>query len=99
MRRNSINIALAVVNLIAAVIYVARASEAWVNPAEGGRNAIAGEPCVWAVRAVPVVLVFLIINVVWGITMLVSVRWRSSRLYASVWLLWIIAIVIDFAHH
>jgi hypothetical protein len=42
---------------------------------------------------------FLLINVIWGIAMLARVQGRSGRLYVTVWLVWIIAIAVDFAHH
>src|SRR6476646_8722511 len=99
MLRSRVNVALALANVIGAFVYVKEASQAWVNPEQGGSDNLAAEPIVWAVRAVPVFFAFNLINVIWGIAMLARVQGRSGQLYATVWLVWIIAIAVDFAHH
>lgn len=98
VKTNQANITLAVANLFGAIFYLRQASEAWLEPGLGPED-IAGEPIVWAVRAVPVFLLFLIANTAWGVLMLARPQWRSERFYSLAWLIWIIAIGIDFSHH
>jgi len=99
MLRNPVNTALLAANVIGAFVYLKEASQAWLPPDLRGMDAIAGEPVVWATRAVPVFFLFLLIDVIWGVSMLVRPQWQSGRLYATVWLVWIIAIAVDFWHH
>jgi hypothetical protein len=98
MRRNRLNIAVASANLIGVIAYVALASLSWVNQAECSLGLL-GEPYVWAFGAARVLTFFVLLNLVWGVGMLARAQWRNAPLYACAWLVWIIAITIDFAHH
>jgi TRAP-type C4-dicarboxylate transport system permease small subunit len=95
------SIAFLIANITGAILYVFAASRGgWAIPEEraAGINTTTGEPFIWFLSVVPVVAVFMVINVAW--TIILSRRHWSGRSY---WLLgavvWLAAIAIDFAHH
>ena len=94
-------IALTVLNAIGAIIYVARASNAWAIPQEraAGVYSVTGEPFVWFFEIWPVVGVFLIVNLAWGALILVRRHWASAILWLMAAMIWLVAVWIDFAHH
>jgi len=94
-----VNVVLLVLNVIGAFVYVARASLSWAIPQEMGEVPVTGEPFVWAAAVLPVVAVFLLLNLTWGALILAHRQWRSGRLWLLTPLIWLAAIVIDFAHH
>ena len=94
-----VNIVLLVLNVIGASLYVARASLSWAIPQERGEVPVSGEPFVWAAAVLPVVAIFLLLNVTWGALILARRQWRSGRLWLLTLLIWLTAIAIDFAHH
>jgi hypothetical protein len=67
-----------------------------------GIHSVTGEPFIWAAAILPVVAVFVPMNLSWGIAILISRQWKSGR-YTTYWLvvivLWLVALAIDFAHH
>jgi hypothetical protein len=83
-----------------AIAYLIRASAAWVNPQEraAGIYSITGEPFVWLVAIVPVVLFFFVVNCVWG-AVTIRRHWQGAGLWLLATLAWLGAVVIDFAHH
>lgn len=96
-----ISVVLLVLNLIAAVFYVYAAKPTWVIPIEraNGINAVTGEPIVWAIRALPIIAVFFLIDLIWGTRICVKRKWRDSFLWIASAVIWVIAIWIDFSHH
>jgi len=86
------------VNVIGAIVYVVRASAAWAIPQEHGEVPITGEPFVWFLGIMPVVIVFLLLNLFWG-AMLLNRRWRNGYFWLMSAAVWFIAVWIDFAHH
>ena len=96
MLRTRVNTALLAANVIGAFVYLKEASQGWGPPELRGMDA--GEFVAWAFRALPVFLLFLLINVIWGVSKLVRPQWRSGRLYATVWLVWIIAFAVERWH-
>lgn len=62
------SIVLLVLNFIAAVVYVVRASKGWEIPQERelGLHSVTGEPYVWALSIFPICAVFLMLNLTWG---------------------------------
>ena len=93
------NAILLAVNLAGAVLYVWRSSFSWAIPQEKGLNSTTGEPFIWALAVVPVLVAALLVNVPWGIVILKRKQWSSGRLWLLVGLIWLTAIAIDFAHH
>jgi hypothetical protein len=63
-RHGMVDGVLLLANALGAVIYVLRARQAWVIPEEAanGIHTITGEPFLWAAAALPVWIVFLVIN-------------------------------------
>jgi hypothetical protein len=88
-------------NVLGALAYLWGAQHAWVIPQEAasGVHSITGEPFVWAAFVLPVWLVFLVINLVWGMVILMRKRWVQGRFWLTSGVIWIIAAIIDFAHH
>jgi len=88
-------------NVLGCVIYLLGAQHAWIIPEEAanGIHSITGEPFVWAAFVLPVWIVFLVVNLTWGITILARRRWLQGRIWLMIGFIWIVAVVIDFAHH
>jgi hypothetical protein len=74
------SVALLILNVIAAVMYVYAAMPSWVIPIERaqGINTVTGEPFVWAVRALPIVAVFFLINLIWGTGICLKRNWQNG---------------------
>ena len=97
----SLPIALLAMNAAGAILYVFAASRGgWAIPAEraAGINTVTGEPFVWALHIFPIVAVFFVINVVWAIS-LARKHWSGGRFWLLPAAVWLLAVVIDFAHH
>jgi isoprenylcysteine carboxyl methyltransferase (ICMT) family protein YpbQ len=92
-------VVLLVLNFIGAIVYVRLASLSWAIPQERGLHSQTGEPFVWASAVIPIFTIFFVVNVVWGGLILVRRQWRSGYLWLLTALIWLVAIVIDFAHH
>ena len=96
------SVALLVLNVVGAILYVVAASRGgWAIPEEraAGIRTTTGEPFIWFLSILPIVAIFFVINVAWGAVILAR-RQRKGRLF---WLLaavvWLGAVAIDFAHH
>ena len=76
-------LALLILNLIGAIVYVALASRSWAIPQEVGLDSETGEPFVWALSVLPIFAVFSVMNVTWGAFILARRQWRGG----SLWLL------------
>ena len=94
-----VSLALFVCNTIGAVIYEVRASPGWAIPEEHGAVPVTGEPLVWFAGIFPIVAGFLLLNLAWGALILVCRRWRSGRYWLLTIPLWLVAVLVDFAHH
>lgn len=95
------SIALFVANVIGAILYVFAASRGgWANPVERaeGIYTTTGEPLVWFINILPIVVIFFILNVAWTI-ILTRRQWRGGRFWLLAAVVWLAAIAIDFAHH
>jgi hypothetical protein len=87
-------------NFFGAVIYVIAASHGWVTSQDREYGVpVTGEPFVWAVYVVPIWTLFLLLNLIWGAVVLARHRWRSGILWLMTIPIWMVAMVIDFAHH
>jgi hypothetical protein len=83
-------------NVAGAILYVFAASRGGWR-AEG-IDSTTGEPFVWFGNILPIVAIFLVINVSWTV-MLARRHWSGGRLGLMAAAVWLAAIVIDFAHH
>jgi hypothetical protein len=92
-------VAVLIVNVVGIAIYLLAASKSWVIPQEKGLNSTTGEPLVWGVFVLPIYGVFFVLNLIWGGFIVKGRQWRIGRLWLLVGLMWLVAIVIDFAHH
>jgi hypothetical protein len=95
------SIALLVANVIGAILYVFAASRGgWAIPAEraAGIYTTTGEPFIWFLSILPIVAIFLVINVAW-VVILARRHWSGGRFWLLAAIVWLAAIVIDFAHH
>ncbi len=88
-----------ILNVLGAAVYVVLASHGWAIPRERGLHATTSEPFVWALYIWPVLFFFLLVNLAWGGVILVRRHWSGGRLWLLAALVWLIAIVVDFAHH
>jgi hypothetical protein len=94
-----IPLALLVMNVIGAIAYVTAASNGWRIPQERGVVPITGEPFVWFVSIFPIVAIFSVLDFAWGTAILARRQWRGGSLWLLAALVWIGAVLIDFAHH
>jgi hypothetical protein len=94
-------IALVGMNAIGATVYVLLASSAWVIPQEcdAGIRTITGEPFVWFAAIAPVIAIFFLLNLAWGIKILLRRQWNIGRMWLAAAAIWLVAVVIDFSHH
>ena len=88
-------------NIVGAVVYVVATSHGWVIPQEraAGLHSVTGEPFIWALYVFPMCVVFFVLNVIWGAFILARKQWRTGVLWLSTIPIWLVAVVIDFAHH
>lgn len=88
-------------NVLGALVYLWGARHAWIIPEESanGVHSMTGEPFVWASFVLPVWGVFLIINIGWGLAIAMRRRWIQGSLWLTSAFVWVIAAIIDFAHH
>jgi hypothetical protein len=94
-----VSLALLVLNAIGAVIYVVTASPSWATQQEHGVVPITGEPFVSFAGVFPIIAGFLLLNLAWGTLILGCRRWSSGRYWLSTIPLWLVAVLVDFAHH
>jgi len=90
---------LLIANMIGTIICLVRTSPSWAIPQEHGLVPITGEPFVWFAGVVPVVTVFLPLNLTWGAHILLSRKWRNGYFWLLSAAVWFVAVWIDFAHH
>ncbi len=88
-------------NVVGAAGYDMATSSAQAIPQEraAGIYSITGEPVVWFAAILPIISIFFAVNVTWGTLILARRQWHSGRLWLLSALVWLIAMVIDFAHH
>jgi hypothetical protein len=89
-------------NFFGAILYVFAASRGgWAIPAEraAGIYVTTAEPMIWAMHILPIVAIFLLINLAWAIKIAKGRDWSAGRLWLLSAALWVVAVVIDFAHH
>jgi hypothetical protein len=94
-----VNLAILIFNVVGAVVYLVRASLGWRIPQEHGVVPVAGEPFVWFVAILPIIVVYPLLNLAWAGFIVVRRQWRSGRLWLLTVAIWVCAISIDFAHH
>jgi hypothetical protein len=94
-----IPLALLVLNVIGAIAYVAAASNGWAIPQERGSVPITGEPFVWFGSILPFVAIFSVLNFAWGAVILARRQWQGGSLWLLAAMVWLGAVLIDFAHH
>jgi hypothetical protein len=95
------SLVLLALNVVGACIFIARASIAWAIPAEraAGIYSVTGEPFVWFAAILPVVAVFVVIDLTWGALVLTRRQWRSGGLLLVSASIWLVAALIDNLHH
>jgi hypothetical protein len=87
-------------NVVGAILYVVAASRGgWAISQERAVriHTTTGEPFIWFFSILPIVATFFVINVAWGAVILSRRRGGLFWLLAAV--VWLGAVVIDFAHH
>ncbi len=84
-------------NLIGVAAYFALAMRGWRNTSDGVDVPVTGEPFIW-VLCLPVLGVFIVVNVIWGA--LLFVRNQNERWsFLATTLIWTAAVVFDFSYH
>ena len=91
-------------NICGALAYLYCASEVWADPQLANiPGAGAGDPIIWGLSALPILLLFLMMNVLFLLWVLFSsVRRRKLRLsfvYAATPVAWVGILYIDYSHH
>jgi hypothetical protein len=85
-------------NAVGIAAYLTLASRGWRDPLEHGEIPVSGEPFAWAL-ALPALAAFLLADIVWGGVLLRHREPKRGRWWLIVSGLWLIAVVVDFAHH
>ncbi len=93
------SLALLALNVIGAIGYVALAALSWAIPQEAEVRSRTGEPFIWGLGALPVFVIFSLINLTWGAFIVARRQWRGGSLCLLAALIWSVAVVTDFAHH
>ncbi len=89
------------VNVLGCAIYLLGAQYSWVIPEEeaNGIHSLTGEPFVSAAFVLPVWTIFLVINLGWAATIVARKLWLDARIWLTTLFIWVLAVIIDFAHH
>jgi hypothetical protein len=95
----SLDMAFMAANAVGIVLYLVRASLSWRIPREHGMVPITGEPFVWALAVVPVLGVFLLADIVWGVLLLRDRESKRRLWWLITTVVWLVAIGIDFSRH
>ncbi len=92
---------LLVINLLGSIGYLIAVSTSWAIPQEreSGIHSITGEPFVWAFSGWPILALFFLVNLSWAVFILFERRWQEGRSALIALLIWLAALLIDFAHH
>ena len=91
---------LVITNIVGVLAYLFFASWSWAIPGEEGLNSMSGEPFIWALGALPILMIFFLLDVAWGLLFIFRKR-AAGNLYAYVivGLMWLAAITLDFSRH
>lgn len=98
-RFSRLDLVLLITNILGVIIYLLRVRYSWAIPAEKGMVPITGEPFIWTLAILPIIAVFPVLNIAWGTIILVTRQWQRGRLWSLSVLVWVLAVVVDFAHH
>lgn len=97
------NVGLVIANVlgVATYLYLVSHMGVWYIPEEraAGIYSVTGEPFVWSLIVAPIWGTFLLINLIWAVTIIAKKRWRNAILWSAVACMWLVAVVIDYAHH
>jgi hypothetical protein len=89
-------------NAVGSILYVVAASRGgWAIPEEraAGIDTTTGEPFIWFLDILPIVATFFVINVAWGAVILARRQCKGGLFWLLAAVVWLGAVVIDFAHH
>jgi hypothetical protein len=96
------SIVLLLLNVVGSIFYVVAASRGgWAIPEEraAGIQTTTGEPFIWFLSILPIVATFFVINVTWGAVILARRQYKVGPFWLLAAVVWLGAVVIDFAHH
>ncbi len=82
------NLILLVLNIVGAILYDWGTSLTWAIPQERGLNSVTAEPFIWAFVALPILAIFLLLNVSWGTFLVWRRDWSSGRFWLITPLIW-----------
>jgi hypothetical protein len=96
-----LSLALFIVNVIGAIVYLFAVTPSWRIPEESaqGVHSITGEPFIWAIRALPFYAGFGLLNLIWGACICIKRTWQSGYIWLLTVVIWLFALGVDFAHH
>ena len=95
------NLAFLAANIVGAIVYTMASSLSWAIPQEreAGINSITAEPFIWSMAVLPIWTFFLLLNLIWAAIIVRRKQWRDARLWAATACVWLVGVVVDFAHH
>jgi hypothetical protein len=93
------SLALLAANVAGAIVYVITSSYSWAILHERGLHSVTGEPFIWALAVLPILVLFSLLNLIWGAIIAVRRQWRSGRLWLIRACIWLVGVAVDFAHH
>jgi TRAP-type C4-dicarboxylate transport system permease small subunit len=94
------NAILLIANVVGVVVFLWLGSWTWM-PAEERRlgiHSVTGEPLIWALSALPVLAVFIVLNLSWAAFILGRRQWKSGRPWFLAMMIWLVALAIDVVH-
>jgi hypothetical protein len=98
------NVSIVIANVLGAAAYLWFSVPLWA-PKELANipGAGAGDPLIWVLTALPILGLFLLLNISWlawaSIVYFVRRNWRIKLIYSIVPVLWAITLYVDFSHH
>jgi hypothetical protein len=94
------NVILLVANLLGSFVYLWLGSWTWTPANERGLGLdSAGDFMIWGLSALPVLIVFFVLDFGWAVVILIRRQWKSGLSWLLVAIMWFIALAIDRAHH
>jgi len=85
-------------NIVGIVLFLYFSSRLWAPPGQEGLLPAGGDPIVWGMTVLPVMVIFLIVEIVWLSKSIVSIRklgWKAMTPWLVVFVVWVAVVAYD----